>query len=85
MCETYIALPDVDKFEIPCAPNLGKYILRSIAKTFLTLLFTGFFQEDHFLVSNTLQYNLNTMTKIAPDDCILVSDIRRDSVPFSIW
>lgn len=25
MCETYSALPEEDKFEIPCAPNLGKY------------------------------------------------------------
>ena len=26
MTETYMALPEVDKFEIACAPNLGSLI-----------------------------------------------------------
>ena len=34
MCETYSALPDVDKFEIPCAPNLGNiYYIKHVFKS----------------------------------------------------
>lgn len=43
----------------------------------------GFFKSDYFLVNNTLQFNLDSMDKIAIDDCILVSNIR-DSVPFAM-
>ena len=35
MCETYTALPDVDRFEIPCAPNLGKPFYLSLVNIFL--------------------------------------------------
>ena len=45
MCETYLALPDVDKFEIPCAPNLGKYILRLI-KNFDTNVYRVLSKRD---------------------------------------
>ena len=46
---------------------------------------TGFFKKDHYLVSNTVQYNLNTMGRIPYDDCILISEIKKDSVQFSMW
>ena len=40
----------------------------------------GFYGKDHYLVSNTLQYDLNTMARLPQDDCILISDIKKDSV-----
>jgi hypothetical protein len=46
---------------------------------------TGFFKKDHYLVSNTVQYDLNTMDRIPYDDCILISEIKKDSVQFSMW
>ena len=46
---------------------------------------TGFFKKDHYLVSNTVQYDLNTMDRIPYDDCILISEIKKDSVQFSMY
>ena len=49
----------------------------------ISYIILGFFKADYFLVNNTLQFNLDTMSKMAIDDCILVSSIR-DSVPFAM-
>ena len=48
------------------------------------ILCEGFFKKDYYLVSNTIQFNLKTMERISYDDCILVSDIKRDSVQFAM-
>ena len=37
------------------------------------------------MVSNTIQYDLTSMARIPYDDCILISDIKRDSVQFGMW
>ena len=80
MCEKYSALPDVDKFEIVCASNLGNFDLVKI-----NIISAGFFKSDYYLVSNTIQYNLSTMLRIPLDECILISNIKRDSVQFAMW
>ena len=83
MCEAYSALPEEDKFVIACAPNLGKF-LPVFARHKKWQLLTGFFKAEHYLVSNTVQFNLTTMARVAIDDCILVSNVTRDSVPFAM-
>ena len=50
----------------------------------ITLYFAGFFKAEHYLVSNTVQFNLTTMARVAIDDCILISNMTRDSIPFAM-
>ena len=48
----------------------------------IILFIPGFFKADYYLVNNTVQFNLNSMSKIAIDDFILVSNMQ-DSLPFA--
>ena len=45
---------------------------------------SGFYKADYYLVSPTTQYNLSTMGRMTSEQCILISDIKADSVPFEM-
>ena len=45
--------------------------------------FAGFY-KNFFLVSQTIQYNLNTMEKMELEDCILVDNGSQGSIEFKM-
>ena len=70
-----------DKFEVEVAPSLGMETL------FISKMVIICFQVSTWLtnlVSPSTQYNLSTMGRLSSEQCILISDIKADSVPFEM-
>ena len=49
----------------------------------LYISFAGFYKK-YFLVTQHTQYNLETMEKLRPDDCILVDNLSQGSIVFKM-
>jgi hypothetical protein len=47
-------------------------------------IYVGFYKDDYYLVSPTVQFDLRTMERLSMNECILVSDIKPDSISFAM-
>ena len=63
-------MPKSDKILMVVIKNINIYI--------------GFYKDDYYLVSPTVQFDLRTMEKLSMDECILVSNIKPDSIYFAM-
>ena len=82
MCQTYSGMGPENKFEIECAPSLGEDM--KLGNLDYGHFCSGFYKADYYLVSQTVQFELRNMTRLAVEECILVSDIRPDTITFSM-
>ena len=63
--QEYEQRTDVDKFLLECSPHLGFF-------------FTG--EKLIFIISETSQVDLSSMTTLSVEDCLMVEDTRIGSV-----
>jgi hypothetical protein len=69
MSEKYSSLPAEDRFEIPCARNLGFFVHED---------------RKLFLVSQEIQYDLTTMEMLSFESTVFIEDTKVGSVPFKM-
>ena len=65
MTQEYELRTDVDKFLLECSPHLG---------------FFSAGEKLIFIISETSQVDLSTMTTLSVEDCLMVEDARIGSV-----